>query len=77
MEAGCGAAPVLVREGATIPVVGTFKTVLGIDTLLMGFGKHDDAIHSPNEKFELNCFEMGCRSHAALLAELAGMSPSG
>jgi acetylornithine deacetylase/succinyl-diaminopimelate desuccinylase-like protein len=70
MTVGCGKEPVLVREGATIPVVGTFKQKLGLDTLLMGFGKNDDAIHSPNEKFELACFDMGCRSHAALLAEL-------
>ncbi len=69
MATGCGTEPVLVREGATIPVVGTLKDKLGIDTLLMGFGKHDDAIHSPDEKFELACFDMGCRSHAALLGE--------
>lgn len=67
MALGCGTEPVLVREGATIPVVATFKDKLGIDTLLMGFGKHDDAIHSPNEKFELANFDMGCRSHAALI----------
>ena len=72
MAAGCGRDPVLVREGATIPVVASFKNQLGVDTLLMGFGRHDDAIHSPNEKFELTHFDMGCRSHAALIAELAG-----
>jgi len=76
MTIGCGKEPVLVREGATIPVVGTFKQKLGIDTLLMGFGKNDDAIHSPNEKFELACFDMGCRSHAALLAELGQLTNS-
>jgi len=70
MTTGCGAEPLLVREGATIPVIGTFKTKLGIDTLLMGFGLHDDAIHSPNEKFELANFDMGCRSHAAMIDEL-------
>lgn len=71
LEAGCGQPAVLVREGATIPVIGTIKNRLGIDTLLMGFGRHDDAIHSPNEKFELQQFDYGCRSHAALLGELA------
>ncbi len=73
MATGCGEDPVLVREGATIPVIGSFKTLLGIDTLLMGFGRHDDNIHSPNEKFNLDCFAMGARSHAALLAELANL----
>ena len=70
MARGCGTQPVLVREGATIPVIGTFKSKLGIDTLLMGFGLHDDAIHSPDEKLELKCFDMGCRTHAAMIDEL-------
>ncbi|MBI1369891.1 MAG: dipeptidase [Planctomycetes bacterium] len=67
---GCGKPPVLVREGATIPVVATFKTELGLDTLLIGFGLNDDNLHSPNEKFELDHFKMGCLTHAALLEEL-------
>lgn len=70
MTLACGTEPVLVREGATIPVVATFKQKLGIDTLLMGFGRHDDAIHSPNEKFQLANFDMGCRAHAALIGSL-------
>lgn len=61
----------LIREGATIPVVSTFKRELGIDTLLMGFGLHDDNLHSPNEKFDLACFDLGCRAHALLLGRLA------
>jgi len=72
VEAGCGVAPVLVREGATIPVVAQFKSDLNVETLLIGFGLNDDALHSPNEKFDLDNFHMGCRTHAALLAELAG-----
>jgi len=71
VASGCGVEPVLVREGATIPVVAQFKTDLGVDTLLIGFGLNDDALHSPNEKFDLDNFHMGCRTHAALLAELA------
>jgi len=38
----------------------------------MGFGLHADQIHSPNEKFEMQCFHRGTRSHALLLAKLAG-----
>lgn len=66
-----GKPPVLIREGATIPVVSTFKTVLGIDTLLVGFGLNDDNLHSPNEKFDLDNFHLGCLSHAAILDELS------
>jgi acetylornithine deacetylase/succinyl-diaminopimelate desuccinylase-like protein len=71
VEKGCGKPAVLMRDGATIPVVSDFKTKLGIDTLLIGFGLNDDNLHSPNEKFELENFQMGCLTHAALLAELA------
>ncbi len=71
VEIGCGVAPVMIREGATIPVVADLKTKLGLDTLLIGFGLNDDNLHSPNEKFELENYRMGCRTHAALLAELA------
>lgn len=68
-----GAKPVLVREGATIPVCIDFKKLLGLDCLLIGFGRNDDCIHSPNEKFNLDGFDLGKRTHAALLAELAKM----
>lgn len=71
MAKGFGQEPVMVREGATIPVVATFKRLLNMDTLLVGFGLQDDAIHSPNEKFELANFRRGCMTHAALLGELA------
>ena len=67
-----GKAAVLMGTGGSIPVVLSLKTVLGVDTLLMGFGLDDDQIHSPNEKFEQACFHHGIRSHARLLAKFAG-----
>jgi acetylornithine deacetylase/succinyl-diaminopimelate desuccinylase-like protein len=63
--------PALIREGATIPVIADFQRLLGISSLLIGFGLVGDRIHSPNEKFNLECFHLGCRTHALLLAELA------
>jgi acetylornithine deacetylase/succinyl-diaminopimelate desuccinylase-like protein len=57
--------------GGSIPVVSSLKSVLGLDTVLMGFGLEDDQVHSPNEKFDLRCFHGGTRSHARLLAKLA------
>jgi acetylornithine deacetylase/succinyl-diaminopimelate desuccinylase-like protein len=68
LAAEFGVAPALVGSGASIPVVEAFKTVLGLDTLLCGFGLDDDCIHSPNEKFDLACFHRGTRAHARLLA---------
>ncbi len=71
IEHASGKPPALVREGATIPVVSDFSAILGIDSLLVGFGLVDDCIHSPNEKFNLDCFRLGCRTHAVMLGEMA------
>ena len=66
-----GRTPVLMGSGGSIPVVEMMKTVLGLDSLLVGFGLNDDQVHSPNEKFEMRCFHKGSRSHVRLLAALA------
>lgn len=65
-----GKAPALIKSGGSIPVAGMLKDKLGLDTIFMGFGLDDDRVHSPNEKFELECFRMGTKSHAAFIAEL-------
>ena len=66
-----GRSPVLMADGASIPVVGTFKSLLGVDTLLVGFGLEDDSVHSPNEKYNLTSFRKGIRSWARIIAGLA------
>ena len=53
IKKGFGKAPVFMKEGGSIPIVGDFKTLLGVDTLLIGFGQHDDNVHSPNERFRI------------------------
>jgi acetylornithine deacetylase/succinyl-diaminopimelate desuccinylase-like protein len=54
-----GKEPVLVRRGGSIPVVATFQKLLGMETVLMGFGLPDDRLHSPNERFHLPNFYRG------------------
>jgi acetylornithine deacetylase/succinyl-diaminopimelate desuccinylase-like protein len=68
--------PVLIGSGGSIPVVDSFRRILGVDALMVGFGLDDDQVHSPNEKFDFRCFHKGIRSHARLLGELASAERS-
>ena len=63
--------PFFTKEGGSIPIVETFKSVLGLDTLLIGFAQHDDNAHSPNERFLIKDFHRGCRTSVALFQELS------
>jgi acetylornithine deacetylase/succinyl-diaminopimelate desuccinylase-like protein len=70
-----GREAVLIGSGGSIPVVESLKRLLGLDSLLIGFGLSDDQVHSPNEKFELTNLHRGARSHARLLAGVQGLRP--
>lgn len=54
-----GKQPLAVRRGGSIPIISDFEQILGIKTILMGFGLESDAIHSPNENFRLDIFRKG------------------
>ena len=62
--------PVMMREGGSIPIVNDFKKFLRADTLLLGLALPDDNAHSPNEKFDLECFAKGQLMGAHLWQEL-------
>ena len=64
MEVAFGKRPLAVRRGGSIPIISTFERVLGIKTVLMGFGVEQNAIHSPNESCSLDFFYKGIESVA-------------
>ena len=71
LEQTFGRSPALMREGGSIPIVQTFRDLLGSDTLLLGLAAPDCRAHAPDENFPLENFETGIRLHQNLLRELA------
>lgn len=70
-EKGFGKAPVAIRSGGSIPAVGAIQDVLGVSSVLMGFGLADDGIHAPNERFHLPNFDRGIATSIWFLDEIA------
>ncbi len=64
-----GKKPLAARRGGSIPIISTFEQVLGIKTVLMGFGLEQNAIHSPNESCRLDLFEQGVEAVAEFYRE--------
>ncbi len=58
-EVAFGKRPLAARRGGSIPIISTFEQLLGVKTILMGFGLEQNAIHSPNESMDLEVWEKG------------------
>lgn len=66
-----GVRPLAVRRGGSIPIIAVFERVLGLKTVLMGFGLESNAIHSPNENMSVDIFRKGVEA----VAEFYGLYP--
>jgi acetylornithine deacetylase/succinyl-diaminopimelate desuccinylase-like protein len=73
MEEAFGKVPVPMYEGGSIPIIANFKEVLGIESILMGFGFDTDGLHSPNEHFGVWNFNKGIDTVPRFFAEYAKM----
>ena len=60
-----------IGSGGSIPIAGFFQQITGVDPILIGFGKDDDKLHSPNEKYDVESFHKGTRSWARVLDALS------
>jgi acetylornithine deacetylase/succinyl-diaminopimelate desuccinylase-like protein len=72
LQKAFGREPVLIREGGSIPIVSDFRSILGVETLLIGLALPDCRAHSPNENFPLENLDAGIRINKAVLKEIAG-----
>jgi acetylornithine deacetylase/succinyl-diaminopimelate desuccinylase-like protein len=76
LKAEWGKPAVMAGEGGSIPVVESFKKHLGLESILMGFVREDDALHSPNEKYDVEAYHKGTRSYARFIDEISQFNPS-
>ncbi|MEM9644642.1 MAG: dipeptidase [Planctomycetota bacterium] len=73
IETAFGVAPVLIREGGSIPIVAQFQDALKCDCLLLGWGQSDDNAHSPDEKFNVDDFHRGIAASTELWRRLGNL----
>jgi acetylornithine deacetylase/succinyl-diaminopimelate desuccinylase-like protein len=72
LECVWGKSPLFKREGGSVPVVGLISEILGVNSLLLGFGLPDDNLHAPNEKLHLPNYFRGIDTYIHFMYEIAG-----
>lgn len=77
LEAVFGRPAALIGSGGSIPILTKMQALLGLQSLLVGYGLDDDRVHSPNEKFELACFQRGTRANALILGRIGALGGQG
>ncbi len=77
METVLGKKPIPTRSGGSIPIIPQFEEILGVKTILLGFGLESDAIHSPNENYPLENFFKGIETMPYFYKYFAEMYKSG
>ena len=73
IESTFGVVPLYIREGGSVPVCASFESILGLDTVILGFAPADGQFHAPNEWMWMSNFETGIRTIARYWDELAGI----
>ncbi len=73
IEATLGKKPIPVRSGGSIPIIADFEEVLGVKTILLGFGLESDACHSPNESYPLENFFKGIETITSFYQNFAAL----
>jgi len=73
LETVFGVKPVFRREGGSVPVVSQIREILGVDSVIMGFGLPDDNLHAPNEKQHIPNFYRGIESYIHFFANLSSL----
>jgi acetylornithine deacetylase/succinyl-diaminopimelate desuccinylase-like protein len=76
LKAEWGKTAIISGEGGSIPVVESFKKHLGLDSLMVGWVREGDALHSPNEKYDIEAYHRGMRSYARFIGEVGLVAPS-
>ena len=66
-----GKAPLYLREGGSVPIIGEIKRVLGLDSIMLGLFLPEDNLHAPNESFNLDILKKGIATSKRVLSAIA------